>query len=135
MKYGLTRRRMILGPAGLGIAGAAYRYWPEDGISNPCLTDALPDHLHKHELVQSAWEGIDPSHLWDSHCHLIGTGDSGSGMWVNPAMKSLMHPIQWLQRAFYLNASCTSDDGRSDLHYVERLHWLLQQMPGLRNRP
>lgn len=120
---------MILGLAGLGVAGAAYRYWPEDGISNPCPTDALPDHMRKHELVQSAWSGIDPSQFWDPHCHLIGTGDSGSGMWVNPAMKSMTHPIQWLQRAFYLNASCTADDGRSDLHYVERLHWLQQQMP------
>jgi mannonate dehydratase len=61
--------------------------------------------------------------------HLIGTGDSGSGLWVNPKMQSLKHPIQWLQRAFYLNASCTPDNGRSDDAYVERLSWLAGQMP------
>ena len=126
----LKRRKVLLGLGGLAIAGTAYRYWPEDGFRNPCPLEPLPDSLLGHELVQSAWEGIDPASFRDCHVHLIGTGDSGSGLWVNPDMESLKHPVQWLQRAFYLNASCTADDGRSDLQYVERLAWLLDQMPG-----
>jgi mannonate dehydratase len=129
MTKGLTRRKAILGIAGMGLAGLAYRYWPEDGFSNPCPLDPLPKELLAHDLVQAAWQGIDPARFRDVHVHLIGTGDSGSGMWVNPDMQSLAHPIQWLQRAFYLNASCTPDNGRSDLAYVERLYWLLEQLP------
>ena len=83
----------------------------------------------QHDLVQAAWAGIDPDLFWDCHVHLIGTGDSGSGLWVNPNMQSPRHPVQWLQRAFYLNASCTQDNGNSDVQYVERLSRLLQQMP------
>ena len=120
---------MILGLAGLGIAGAAYRYWPEDGFRNPCLSGLLPQELLNNEWVLSAWEGIDATRFWDCHTHLIGTGDSGSGLWVNPQMQSLKHPIQWLQRDFYLNASCVTDDGQSDLQYVERLVSLVNQMP------
>ena len=126
---GLNRRRIILGLAGLGIAGVAYRYWPEDGFSNPCPHEPLPASLLEHDLVQAAWEGIDPYRFWDCHVHLIGTGDSGSGLWVNPDMQSLMHPVQWLQRAFYRNGSCTPDNGRSDQAYIERLAWLLEQFP------
>jgi mannonate dehydratase len=126
---GLNRRKIVLGLAGLGIAGVAYRYWPENGFINPCPVEPIPDSLVEHDLVQSAWEGIDPARFRDCHVHLIGTGDSGSGLWVNPDMQSLKHPVQWLQRAFYLNGSCTQDDGRSDLHYIERLVWLLDQFP------
>ncbi len=129
LNKGLNRRKIVLGLAGMGIAGVAYRYWPEDGLSNPCPVEPIPGLLLEHDLVQTAWEGIDPADFWDCHVHLIGTGDSGSGLWVNPDMQSLKHPVQWLQRAFYLNGSCTQDNGRSDLAYVERLAWLLDQFP------
>jgi len=104
----MRRRGLLLRFAGLSMAGAAYRYWPEDGFRNPCLLDPLPKNLRKHDLVHSAWEGIDPARVWDCHTHLIGTGDSGSGLWVNPQMQSLRNPIQWLQRSFYLNAYAAS---------------------------
>jgi mannonate dehydratase len=48
---------------------------------------------------------------------------------MNPQMQSLAHPVQWLPRAFYLNGSCTLDDGQSDRHFIERLVWLHDQMP------
>ena len=128
-KQGVKRRKVVLGLAGLGIAGVAYRNWPEDGFSNPCPDEPMPASLSEHELVQTAWEGIDPYSFWDCHVHLIGTGDGGSGLWVNPNMQNLMHPVQWLQRAFYLNGSCTPDNGRSDQAYIERLAWLLDQFP------
>jgi len=124
-----NRRKVIAGIAGLGLAGTAFRFWPEDGFINPCLAESIPESLLQHELVHAAWEGIDPSRFRDCHVHLVGTGDSGSGLWVNPNMLSMKHPVQWMQRAFYFNASCTPDDGQSDVHYVERLVWLLDQMP------
>lgn len=126
---GLNRRKLILGLAGLGVAGAAYRYWPEAGFKNPCPVEPIPRNLLEHELVLSAWDGIDATQFWDCHTHLIGTGDSGSGLWVNPQMQSLKHPIQWLQRAFYLNASCVTDNDQSDLQYITRLNSLVNQLP------
>jgi mannonate dehydratase len=57
-------------------AFAAWRRWPEQGFWNPCRAD-LPRRLADHELVKRAWEGIDAAQFWDSHAHLIGTGDSG----------------------------------------------------------
>ena len=80
--------------------------------------------------MRSAWQGIDASRVWDSHAHLVGTGDSGSGIVVNPRMESLMHPGQYARRMFFLNAGCAHDaPGSVDRAYVERLHNLLDGLP------
>ncbi len=97
---------------------------------NPCLA-TLPRQLATHELVQAAWSGIDPAKVWDTHAHLAGTGDSGSGIYVNPAMQSVLSPGQYARRLFFMNAGCAHDaPGSVDRAYVERLHNLLDGLPG-----
>lgn len=128
-RTGLNRRNILLGLGGLGIAAAAYRYWPEDGLVNPCPVESIPERLLQHDLVKKAWEGVDPAQFWDCHVHLVGIGDGGTGPWVNPKMQSLRHPVQWLQYAFYLNASCTGNTEGANREYVERLKKLTTQMP------
>ena len=104
------------------------RYWPE-ALWNPCRAQ-LPRHLAGHELVAAAWQGIDPAQFWDSHAHLVGTGDSASGIYVNPRTDSLLSPGQYARRLFILNAGCAHEaKGSVDRSYVERIHNL---MAGLR---
>jgi mannonate dehydratase len=127
----LNRRRALLGAIG-GIAGlgalAAWRFWPEQGFWNPCRA-TLPARLARHELVRAAWEGVDPAKFWDSHVHLVGTGDSGSGVYVNPAMQSLFNPGLYARRLFFLNAGCVHDaPGSVDRSYIERMHNLVDGM-------
>jgi uncharacterized protein len=83
-------------------------------------------------LVTAAWNGIDAAKLWDSHTHLAGTGDSGSGIVVNPRMDSLLNPGQYARRLLFLNAGCAHNAPESvDRTYVERMHNLLDGMrPG-----
>ncbi|HUQ74668.1 MAG TPA: hypothetical protein VM183_08085 [Burkholderiales bacterium] len=108
---------------------AAWRSWPEQGFWNPCRA-ALPPRLAQHELVAAAWEGIDPARMWDSHSHLMGTGDAGSGIYVNPQMDSVLNPGLYARRLFFLNAGCVHDArGSVDRSYVERMHNLLDAMP------
>ena len=129
-----TRRRLLLAGLGAGIgAAAAWRLWPEQGIINPCRA-VLPPHLANHELVQAAWSDLDPAQVLDCHVHLAGTGDSGSGVWTNPEMESLLHPLQYAQRLFYLNAGCAHEaPGRVDQSYVERMRNLVDGMrPGVK---
>lgn len=117
----MNRRSFValLGLSGLGLAG--YRYWPDQGFINPCLTPRLPKSLAEHELVQAAWDGLDPNQVWDCHTHLIGLGDSNSGVWVNPDMRSLAHPLQYAQLTFFLNAACSDERQGADKSYVQRL--------------
>ena len=129
------KRRNLLLAAGAALAGSAafvaWRYWPEQGFWNPCHA-RLPRRLAEHELVRAAWEGIDAAQCWDSHTHLIGTGDSGSGIFVNPATDSLLNPGQYARRLFFLNAGCVHDAPESvDRAYVERMHNLIDGLrPG-----
>jgi mannonate dehydratase len=112
---------------GIGMAG--FRYWPDEGIFNPCMEAPIPSELLHSDLVQAAWEGIDPAQLWDSHVHLIGVGDNDSGIWINPDMDSVTHPIQMLQKKFYLNSSCADVDRDVDHRFIERLLSLLNSYP------
>jgi mannonate dehydratase len=130
------RRRLLAGAGAVGavaFAGALWRHWPEDGFTNPCQ-DALAPEIADHELVRAAWEGLDPAQCWDSHVHLAGTGDSDSGIVVNPRLTSLAHPVQYTQRRFFLNAACVRNtkDG-VDRGYVARLRALVAGMrPGFK---
>ncbi len=125
----MNRRNVLLGLTAVGLTGVGLRYWPEDGFLNPCPEEPLPKALLDHPLVRSAWDGVDPSRFWDCHVHLIGIGDGGTGAWINPQMESLEYPIQWLQREFYMNGSCTFDMDRADRQFIERLIWVQDQMP------
>jgi len=117
----LSRRRFLaaLGTGGFGLA--SWQFWPEGGLWHPCGSAALPEVLARHELLHRVWEGLDPAQLWDCHVHLLGSGDSDSGCWLNPRLSSLWHPIERLQKAFYLNAACVTDQPDMDAAYVERL--------------
>lgn len=127
----MDRRQFLLGLGAAGVSAtswAAWRYWPEQGFINPCHA-TLPTALAGHELVVAAWQGINSQNVWDSHAHLIGAGDGGSGTWFNPDMDSLLSPAQFVQKRFFLNAGCAGDaPQRIDQRYVERMHGLIGGM-------
>lgn len=123
-------RRGFLATLGmLGLAGCAgLRYWPDEGLWNRCVNGRMPEALAQHDLVQAAWQGLDTAQVWDCHTHLIGTGDSDSGIWVNPNMESPLHLFQYVQFKFYLNAACAGTAKSIDQGYVQRLVKLNQGM-------
>jgi predicted TIM-barrel fold metal-dependent hydrolase len=135
----LKRRGFLFGGAALAGAAAlaAWRswpaagayLWPEQGIWNPCLA-GLPPRLARHELVLAAWEGLDPERVWDCHAHLVGTGDSASGIVIHPDMNSVLNPAQYARRLFFLNAGCAYDGetGSVDRAYVRRMLGLMAGM-------
>ena len=124
-------RRIFLYALGLGALGVAggCGLSLEGGIFNPCLSDPLPERLRNHDVVRAAWEGIDPSQSWDCHTHIGGVGDGNTGIWISPQMSSPFHPLQNLQRRFYLNAACTEREGRVDEDFVWRLMAYLDEFP------
>lgn len=71
--------------------------------------------------VDALFDGIDRSRMWDVHVHVVGLGAGGSGCWVNPRMRSHLHPILKLQYDFYIDAAGIDDPARADQDYVDGL--------------
>ena len=120
-----TRRRLLCcgaaAAAGLFTSLGARAQASSTPWINPCLSP-LPERLARHDLVRAAFEALDASALWDVHAHLLGTGDSGSGCSVHPAMNHWWKPVDFLRRRAILNAACVAADAPSiDRAYVERL--------------
>lgn len=131
----MNRRQFLFG---LGVAGASslayagYKFWPEQGLTNPCLA-TLPSNINMHPLMQQVWQGIDASQVWDSHVHLVGTGDSqwnreNNAVWFNPNMDSYWHPILKVQKQFYMNGACATDNN-IDQSTVARMAQITAEMP------
>lgn len=82
------------------------------------------------DLVAQVFEGLDPAQLCDVHTHLLGTGDSGSGCWVNPQLDSWRHPMEVMRKRVILQgAGVDARSRRIDDDYVQRLLDLTQDFP------
>jgi uncharacterized protein len=114
-------RRGFLGACGAGLLTTGCDFSLRHGVFNACGA-TLPPELRNHPLVLAAWRKLDATNVWDTHCHVFGNGDSGSGLWFNPRMEQMWRAVEYMQRAFYLNASCTIDaPGKVDASFVARL--------------
>lgn len=127
----MRRRHLLLGCCaalgaglftGLGLHAAGQ-------ARNPCR-GALPDALARDELLLAALEGLDATRLVDTHAHLLGTGDSGSGCTVHPSLHQWWRPSELLRKHVILDAACVAADAPSiDRAYVERLQQLAAGFP------
>ncbi len=72
-------------------------------------------------FVKRCYEGLDTSRIVDVHTHVVGLGYDDSGCWVNPALRSVWHPVRNLQFDMYLAGAGIDDDETADRRYLERL--------------
>ena len=118
----MMRRRAFLGAgaaAGLLLSGCDLSL--RDGVLNKCIAE-LPPELRNDARLREAWKGLDAAKVWDTHVHVFGDGDSGSGLWFNPRMNNLWNPQEYLRRKIYINASCIDDrPGKIDLSFGANL--------------
>jgi mannonate dehydratase len=125
----LTRRRFLLLMAGSAVTGTASWAIAKPVLINPCRV-AIPPELAASPWLQKVWSGLDPARVWDCHVHLAGTGDGGSGIVIGPQLSSYLHPVQYGQRLFYMNAGCAQNEaGQVDRSYAARLINLTEAMP------
>ena len=128
----MRRRHLLMGCCaalgaglftGLGLRAAG-------PLANPCR-GTLPPDLAQHARVLAALEGLDRTRLVDTHAHLLGTGDGGSGCSVHPSLHQWWQPTEVLRRKGILNAACVDEDAVAsvDHAYVERLHALAADFP------
>jgi predicted TIM-barrel fold metal-dependent hydrolase len=80
-------------------------------------------------LIDRAFENIDPDRMRDYHTHIIGTGAGGTGAFVNPNMLTWRHPVKYLLFNIYKNASGIKDIANADAEYMSRLVKLARGKP------
>ena len=118
---GLRRRGFLAAGMASGLQLAACDFSLRDGLFNPCAAE-LPAELRDSPLLREVWKGLDATKVWDTHCHVFGDGDSGGGLWFNPNLEKITNPRGYVQREFYINASCIDESpGKIDNSFVQRL--------------
>lgn len=128
----MRRRHLLLGccaALGAGLfTGLALRQ--AGPLTNPCR-GTLPPELARHALLQAAFDGVDARRLVDTHAHLLGTGDAGSGCSVHPSLHQWWQPTEVLRRKLILDGACIDEDrvDSVDRAYVERIQTLAADFP------
>ncbi|MBL8524788.1 MAG: amidohydrolase [Betaproteobacteria bacterium] len=127
-----NRRAFLRAAAGavaaMALPSHALRLDAGASVFNPCGN--LSDELRNHPLTTAAFEGLNPSDVWDCHAHLLGLGESGGGAWVTPKMQSLLRLRLYAQYRFYLNASCVNPANKIvDRDFLARLMTLMADFP------
>jgi len=77
-------------------------------------------------LIARAWQGLDPQQVLDTHVHVVGLGEGGTGCKVGERMKGPGNPLAWLKYDIYLRAAGILDEQKADQQYVERLTSLVR---------
>jgi uncharacterized protein len=77
--------------------------------------------LEARELLDRAYQDVNPAKLLDYHAHLLGLGEGGSGSYVNESALTWRHPVQRAKFLVYLSAAKISDEERAETQYLQRL--------------
>lgn len=80
------------------------------------------------QLIEKAFEGIDPAKLLDYHVHVVSTGTVCKDCFVHPHFYSALHPIKRMRFKVYASAAGVTDFSRTDEQYLERLVDLVNGM-------
>lgn len=127
----MRRRHLMLGCCGALAAGLFTSLTAQAAgpMRNPCRGPWSASGAGQ-ALVEQAFDGVDAARLVDTHAHLLGTGDAGSGCTIHPSMHQWWRPVEVLRRRAILDASCVAPDAPSiDRAYVERLQVLAADFP------
>lgn len=82
-------------------------------------------------LIDEAFEGLDPNCTVDFHVHAVGIGAKGTGAWVNPKMGDLFSPKKYTKYIAYMSASGITSADNVDGEYIDRLVNLKKSEPRL----
>jgi mannonate dehydratase len=119
--------RTAVSAAATALAGCRFSF--EQGLLNECRAPAGHAVL-RDRLVRAAWDGVEPSRVWDCHAHLFGNGRSRSGVYLNPDQERPANLAGRVRRAMFLNAACGGeDDERFDRAVADRIAHLADELP------
>ncbi len=123
----LSRRKLLVG-AGAAVAGSLGVAHGWRRIARPAPPDG-PLSEAARRAIDAAWQGLDPARVVDCHVHVIGIGTGGSGCWVNPTMRSWLHPLRRARFDIYRRAAGIDALDDADASYAAHLFELAEVEP------
>ena len=110
----ISRRALLHGALGLGASGC-FRLARPARAEKPLSPEARAMWRH-------AWRGLDAREVLDTHVHVVGTGEGGTGCWLNPAaLATLSHPIAAARFSIYKIAAGVEHEAHADSEYRDTL--------------
>lgn len=101
--------------------GGAFNYEPQE------LREKISQRAS--DLIERAFDDVDPQRLVDHHVHIAGLGSNGSGAFVNAKMRTWRHPFHRLKFKVYMSSAGTNDEQTADAQLVQRLADLVENIP------
>jgi mannonate dehydratase len=110
-------------------AEAAPPFTFEDGLFNDCQR-GLPETVTQSRAYRALAGDLDWSAVWDCHVHLLGNGQSGQGVWLNPDFARPRALANRARKLMFLSGACAGkDDAGTDARVVARLVQLAGELP------
>jgi mannonate dehydratase len=113
-----SRRRLMLLVGGVALFSGAK--FGKQRLSRP-LSASGPLSAKAQALLAEAWKGLDPKRVIDTHVHMLGSGEQGSGCFLNKRITSPSNPWEYFKFTIYENAAGVTDTAQCDVEYVDHL--------------
>jgi predicted TIM-barrel fold metal-dependent hydrolase len=100
-----------------------------------CDTDFVPQidkalSPEAQALVDSAFAPFETDTLMDHHVHILGLGNTSSGIEVHPDTRSYLHPFKLTRFKYFLDAGSVTDEALADEQYLAYLLAQMDKIPG-----
>ena len=80
-------------------------------------------------LVDSAFAPFGADTLIDHHVHILGLGNTNSGIEVHPDTRSYLHPFKLTRFKYFMDAGNVTDEALADEQYLENLLAQIDNIP------
>ena len=100
-----------------------------------CDSDLVPD-INKElsppaqALVDRAFAPFIGDTLMDHHVHILGLGNTSSGIEVHPDTRSYLHPFKLTRFNYFMDAGSVTNEALADEQYLEYLLAQIEKIPG-----
>ncbi|MBT6554795.1 MAG: amidohydrolase family protein [Candidatus Marinimicrobia bacterium] len=81
-------------------------------------------------LVDSAFAPFQGDTLVDHHVHILGLGNTASGIEVHPDTRSYLHPFKLTRFNYFMDAGSVTNEALADEQYLQHLLAQIEKIPG-----
>ncbi len=103
-------------------------------IFSGCSGDLVPDinrafSPQAQALIDTAFSPFEGDTLVDHHVHILGLGNTNSGIEVHPDTRSYLHPFKLTRFNYFMDAGSVTNEALADEQYLDHLLAQIEKIP------